>query len=808
MTYRGFNIRKTLVGGTAFPGDGPNDQWSKNQVYVASALGGDGFGFSGVQTTTLSDVNNPATAHVGGVILNNSSTQFFRFDVPKGPVDVRLAIGNGNNNTRLRYGPGNVSGTDFTDVLGVTSGSGLNVTDANGNVWPTPASWDTNNVPLRVNNIVGYLELDKAAAGFSKTQYVSYQLVQTNLADIIFADEGGMAGAPGLFESQVPGKRIALLTQTIGGSPATSITAYESDGVTPSLYLQVVFVNGQYWLAHTSTRMPNLSGTYNFKLIQADLTGEGVYLNAPYSQTLAWTVTAAPTKPWQDGTRASKLSTGAFLLKKKITDFVSQTYNGALQKGEWLGYTGGAFTSTTIVATNAQLITAIAAVVAAAASASNAIYEIQIDNTGASDWTTTNGFSGKVNIKPENGNILYIHPKPGATIPLIKGTWATQLIRGVHISGLTFCCDGSVSGAGQSISWFGNSVTDPLSIILVEQCNFGALFDPANAALYGPTNIPQAMLKGAIGSATNVSVCEQVIIRNCNLWGIDTSFTVFGAKLVHVSHIDIAVGVSDCLITGAGDVKFAGLFVTNQDQYEWYDDVNYRAVVNNTAISGAHADFNQQRPEPHNGAGGVYAPGTTYRCIENCNVAYNFTTSQERNVLINSDSNECTINHAMLNNAIAAQGLRGFDIGCGIGSISYAEFNSLGVAAVFSSVDGQSIFTSNPAGTRSQISVRTYKNISVGSGGQGDLNYSKLFSGSPAPATYMNGPFIQSATASLYWAAQNLADDPGAGVTSSQFKATMFNLLKSATGVDAGIMTPDGGGSDQPHKQMPILFGG
>lgn len=798
MTYKGYSIRASLAGGTGFPGDGAGDTWCGTAAYVSSAGGGAGYGWDSAGPS-LSNTNSPSDARIAGSVTINGSSPTFRFDVPKGPVDVRLGLGNGSNNVRLRYGPGSTSGTDYSDINGTTS-SGVNVTDATGAVFTNPAAWEAGNTPLRVSNIVGYLQLEKNPSGFSKPQYVSYQLASTALADCTFTDEAGVAGAPTLFESQVAGKYIGQIIQSIGGSPATSLGVFESDGVTPSLYLSIQVINGQYWLVQTATRMPNLSGTYSFKLIQTDITGQAVYTNSPYVQSLSWTVVPAPTKPYNDGTFFSKISTGAFLLRKKVVDVFNQPYNPTTMMGEWLGYQGGLINNATTVKTTAAFNTAINGYITLAATAHNTTYCIEIDSDGTSDWATHEvGATQAWDFFPENGNVCLIRYKAGGNRPLLVGGWACSVLRGVHVVGLTAGMDHSATTAAggaavaNSFIQFNNGTNARLTILRVEQCLLGLMFNPAYAGST-PDTIDATKLCGAVGCVSNGTFGEQLIIKDCAIWG-SAGFTTFGFRMVRISNVDGALFSDD--FVGSEIIPLEALSHGMPDliSYEWIDRCHLRNVVNSNP-NGVHADYNQQRILFN----GTKDPGNmTNRLWENSTCSLNFSwtgsPSIQRNVFIVSDT--LNLSACFLNNILANDAQRGIDTGCGTG-ISYCEYNTLGIPSIMptnATTTGQTIESSNGG------VVKHRKNVFAGASGEGNVGYSVLTAGGVDPNTIMTGPFIHDPGLTSRWMAQNLQEDI-ATYSLAQYLAFMQSTYSSPS-FDAGFQA---NGLQIGAGRLPLLF--
>lgn len=791
--FRGYTFRRTLAGRN-FPGDPPNCTWADvNQVYSPSATGGSGVGYAFNPGGLTQDFLSPVNGYYGGDYENNGGGNYWRVDVPKGPVDVRLLLG-GNNTIRFRYGPGSTPGTDYSDISGSTyNGDNVHATDANGVVFSNANTWLAGNTPLRINNIAGYLQVEKSPTqSFNSIGFLSYSLVHTALVDCTFTDETGTAGAPTLYQNQVPGKLIGTIQQSIGGAPATTLAVTESDGVTPSLYLSIQYINGVPWLVQKNVQMPALGGTYNFKIIQTDVSGQNIYTNSPYVQSCAWTVVAVPTKPFNDGSFDAKISAGAFVLRKKIRDVFNQTYNPTTRLGEWLGYVSGAFDYSATVYNITQLRNQLSSYATTASGVSNKQFLIEIDTDGTSDWTThAMSFSSGLSFYPENGNILLVRYKATGAKPVLYGGWSFSYVRGIHIDGIVFGTGiaplaDPVSGSlvYNAVHWgyFADNVNHH-PIIRVTNCDIGLYFNPSYTGGRTADTIDPTQFLYGIGCQSNGNCMEQLIIKNCRFWGLHDGIEPFGCRMLRVTNCDFAMQDDDCIATECIRNEDAAYF-PNFEQYEWFDNVHMRSVVP-TSDGGVHADFQQTRSL----ANGTHpSNGMIYRLWENSSCNINFTDpSMERNVQIISDS--APVTGCWLNNIFASYALRGVDGGQGPGK-SYAEYNSLPPCHMIGAgmtIQAQVIYE----GYGSQLVIR---NNIMGGGPytdgysyQGNVGYSPNNTSGVSPNTVMVGPFAADPNNASRWGSRVITDAVTYDV--GTYFHDMQTAFVSNTGADAGFQT-------------------
>lgn len=783
---KGFAFRNTL----GFVSDNAPNVFAGPAVLYSGGLG---YGWNATGFQFGGDFNAALDHRIAGTMFSNAGGGSFKFDCPNGPIDVDLGLGSNSTQIvagRITVGNGAVAGTDIFDITSGSSITNANSCDASGAILANTA-WPASKTSLRVNCTRGFITLSKIPSAALNARFIGFSVPAVPMVDMTFKDESGFVQTPPtLYESQVSGKWVAQLIQAVGSPSNTTVTVTEADGVTPSLYLAVQIIAGVPWLVQTATRMPNLSGSYSFKIIQTD--NSGSYTNSPYSQSCNWTVVAAPTKPYNDGSFLSKVSTGAFLARKKIVDIFNQPYDGVAQVGEWMGYQGGVISSTTTVLTTSAFITAMDTYTSMAASLSNTVFCVEIDSDITSDWATHEISPGGAlggaawDFMPENGNVCLIRYKAAGNKPLLVGGWFTVILRGVHVTGLTWGMDnsattlnGGTAKTNQAIHFnaFGSSRHN---LLRIENCLSGLLFNPAYAGINRNT-VDTTKLAGAFGAISNTSVGEQFIMKNCILWGTNGAFNLFGFRMVHLSNIDISLITDDCIAMEMIPASAAPYF-PDLNQYEWFDGVHLRYIANAPNPTDVHADFLQQRIL----VGGTKDPSSvTYRLMENCTCIYDYTeTTIDRNVCIVSDG--LNLAACYLNNIFCHCAQRGIDTGCGTG-VSYIEYNTLGIPALLPPTTtsfNQSIFASF-AGSNPPAELKIRKNIYPASGGEGNVSYSINYPPTIDPNTIMNGPFIQDPNnaARMLIASINEATP---SFTLAQHLASLQGIYTPKLGVDAG----------------------
>lgn len=795
MAYTGFNFRSTLGGGTSFPGDAGTDVWAglTNSSYLAVGSGGTGYGWTGTAPSggNSANLNSPADARLGGVSSLSSSNNF-RVDVPNGTYDVRIGVIR-NSGTAARTGlklTVGAGGVTNTDIFQIDSGSAnvdnANALDASNNVF-AKASWAASNVVKRVVVTQGFFLLGLgSAANPGGISHFAYQEVVVPLADGVLTDKSHITGhTPSLMESQPSGKILGYLDFSVGSSTDIDYTITQADGVTPDPYLTLTQAGSSWVIKYNGTRHPGTGPTRTFYVVQTDKT-PGKHANSPYQQTFTLNVLAAPTKPYNDGSRLARYSTDIFLRRLKVTSAFIVPYLTAGGFGEWPGYSGQAFTQSITVYNWTQFMSAMGTLKAQAGA--NKWFSIDLDIDGTSDWLTSTmaGSSGNPNgdwdFKPELGGGLIIRNRPGGTAPIIRGCIYPRCMRGVHIDGLILPTDGSISVTYCIRFDNGVSAGGAISLVKITNCKFGCMFDPANSAIDRTTLVASKCPAAIFLNGT----AEQVIIGNNFFWGTGDCIMT-RARLIHTYGNDFAYGLGD---------NYAGTVPTNGDatyhpdtnQYEWHHDNISRAVGNvNNAI---HSDFYQQRTS-------ITPSFTSYKWFED-NFVHKGWTAAAFSAQLTQNSDTATIASGWGCNIFSTVGPRGIDI-CAVGAqTGYSEYNSFGLPAEMipnnTQYAQQGVLNGGTAGTSAPMSR---KNILTGNATanvsfEDDVVYNGKSPGTD-PNTVMPGPFILDPS----WTAagggidryiSNISDDPKT-VTQAQFRAAMIAAFSGKAGVDAGYIT-------------------
>lgn len=794
MTYYGVNFRQTLAGGTSFPGDGANDVWcgQTNSSFPTVVLA-NGFtaGWTGTAPSGGNSANfgSPADARIGGASTITSSNTY-KINAPNGTYDVRIGISlNTGTLTRtsvkLKVGAGTVNGTDQFQIDSVTAQvNNTNVLDASGNVW-TRANWPANNVPLRVVVTQGFFTLSLGNTNPGALTHFSFQEVVTPLVDGVITDESHTPGnTPVLMEAQPPGKLLGYVDFSVGSPADIDYSVTLADGVTPDPYLDLNINGSVISLSYkTSVRHPGTGPTRTIYVVQTDKV-PGKHANAPYVQAFVLNVVAAPTKAWNDGTRLSKLSTGAFNLRKKVMDAFTVPYLTAGGFGEWPGYTGQSFTNSAVCKTWAAVASAMATFKAAAGA--NKWFLIELDTDGTSDWDTGGGIvqngnsAGEWDFKPELGGGLLFRTKPGSTV-LIRGTIYPKCPRGVHIDSLTMFTDGSVSVPYCIRYDSGVTAAGAIALIKITNNKFGCMFDPANSAVTRATltasKCPAAI---SLNGAT-----EQAIITDNVFWGVGDAIMT-RARLIHTARNDVAYQLGD---TYAGTVPTNGdaTYHPDHDQYEWHHDNSGRALGN--INSGTHSDFYQQRTST--------TPNfTSYKWFEE-NFIDKGWTAMSFTAQLTQNSDTAQVSSGWAFNIFSTVGTRGVDIAAVGAQRGYVEYNSFGIQNEFRATSTdyaqQGVINGGTAG----VSIPIARNNIMAAGAPANVyqENSVYYNGSlPGidPNTVMPGPFILDPT----WTAagggidrwmNQIATDPKT-TTTAQFRAAMKATMSGKAGIAAGYI--------------------
>lgn len=790
MTYTGFNFRNTL----AYVTDGPSDVWAgmTSSSYLAVVSGGTGYGWvASAPTGNAANINATNDPRIAGVATLSSANNY-RIDVPNGTYDVRVGVMRNTGTParsgfKLTVGSGGVLNTDYFQIDSVTASvDNANALDASNNMWPK-ANWAANNVVKRVVVTQGYFLLGLgSAANPGAVSHFAYQEVATPLVDGVLTDESHTVGnTPTLMEAQPPGKLLGYLDFSVGSVSDITYTLTQADGVTPDPYLDLINTGGVLTLAYKAgVRHPGTGPTRTFYIVQTDKT-PGKHTNSPYQQAFTLNVTAAPTKPWNDGSRLSKISTGAFLLRKKVMEAFTVPYGTAGGFGEWPGYQGQAFTQSITVYNWTQFMSAMGTLKAQAGA--NKWFSIDLDVDGTSDWDTATmaGSSGNVNgdwvFKPELGGGLLIRNRPGGTPPNIRGSFYFRCARGVHWDGIKQCTDGTVSVVYCIRTDNGVSGNGDISLVKITNCNFGFMFDPANSGA-DRTTLVAAKCPAAIflnGAA------EQVIIGNNVFWGVGDAIMT-RARLIHTYGNDVSYQLGD---TYAGTVPTNGdaTYHPDHDQYEWHHDNIGRALGN--INNGVHSDFYQQRTS-------TTPIFTSYKWFEENIIDKGWTASLFTAQLTqNSDTAEVSSGWAF--NIFSTVGPRGIDIAAIGTQRGYVEYNTFGIQNEFRATSTdyaqQGVLNGGTAG--SSIPIVRNNIMSAGAPANVYQENSVYYNGvSPGidPNTVMPGPFILDPS---YTAAgggidrwmNQITTDPKT-TSAASFRAQMIATQSGKVGIDAGYI--------------------
>lgn len=492
-----------------------------------------------------------------------------------------------------------------------------------------------------------------------------------------------------LYEKSPKDKIIGMLRVGVGPQ---NFTVTESDGTTPSAYITTrLLPTGQTALCYTATPMPGLGGSYSFKVIQTDPTS--FYTASPHATSFTLPVVAAPTKPTDDSILA-KISTPAFLLRKKVVDFI--------QANKWPGYQGQAFANVVIVNSLASLFSTMQAFHTQANTNRGAWYNIRLTSNGSGNYTTGySGLANGVNFWPELGGGCLVNYNPGFA-PLVSGNINTNSQRGVEWDGIIM-----PSSNTNSLSVFrvntaaGAGANVYLNVVNIKNCKLGYLFNANNsesnfltdyaATTAGPPHQSQIVNGGTNG--------QQLWVSNTQFWGGADSMLCGSTWLLEIDHCDVRFLADDFIRTShlmppgfGGDANLMPSFANGSfDNYVWIHDNTLRHIPNfpqawpysGISFNYPHGDHNQQQTNNF--------PPTSpiqWRVVENevdTSVITATQMNQEgtrtsyfgRQFVIQSGSD--TQYNVYINNISAAAAPRGIEFGNGL---NYAEYNTL-MAPIF-----------------------------------------------------------------------------------------------------------------------------
>lgn len=569
------------------------------------------------------------------------------------------------------------------------------------------------------------------------------------------------AGRIYLYEKSPPGKLIGKIICSTGPQ---NFTIYEADGTTPNQYIRIRNILNDVWLEYSNTYFPGTSDSYTFKIAQTD--SSGIYSGSPHVTTITLPVILAPDKP-TDGSILAKISTPAYLLRKKVVDFINAN--------KWPGYRNQTFANTATVYSLTDLFNTMSTFSNQALAANNGgWYKIMIGTNGLEDWNTAYSNGPYINFLPEKGGGCLVQYAPG-TAPYIYGSIYTSNMRGVHWDGIQFLQTFRM----QDINT-GPPFNKTISVLHFTNCGFGWYANPAN----DPANYETDWNNNRFNVALYISgdMHQQLTVSNSVFKGCSDCFLSPNVWLFEVDHCDVQLCNDDFIRSGQLSPTSPGVqFLPNTanvqadgrcDNYLWiHDNVirNCQDFPETWINSGQeayfpHADHNQQQTQTFPNC------PIQYRVMENeletmqTHKAFQLRNQSNghvgwigRQFVIQSDIGPQY--NVYINNVIGVTDLRGLETGCGV---NYCEYNTfLGAASMPPSSANTKITSISTYVARtnpmrgSHCIAKLRKNISpVANGVYRDLNYPVIylednvkagFEGTKGtgfdPSLYMSGNF-------------------------------------------------------------------
>ncbi len=646
--WKNYSFRSTTGGNATWSGGtitDPQDSTNETNVvlptttYPTAGLDGNNYGRTGGSAPTGTNVtptnagNDPLLGGYHAVGANNH----YQFDCAPGAYDVRIAFGNVSTRTVAFLFEGSVADV-LTDTAVISegfrfwtsggtptltrtivsktdksvwvcttagtsstvepSGAGPTFTDGTA-VWTrkprvalawidvTPSSAskvaDHNNTATGVtaSSWSGLAALSITITGnafclmrpqvTSYPRQFSYRTQPFTLAGLTVTDELEVnAGTtPTVYANEPSGVPILKLVTTNGTNEAAAFTL---TGALASYYT-VTKIGASSWITTNGTRIPDsLAGSRTLIVRQtdADATAPG-YLET----TLTCTVVSSQARPT---TGIEGRYTTKTWLDRRTTKLVSDAC--------WPGYVSGSFVSDVAVASEAALVTAIAAITPNG----TGWYRVRLQN----GTYQTNGVSFSSANKDFGTGGLLIEPDTGHN-PMLEGEWNNLHIDGVHFKGLTFApLDGYTS-----IRNTGSRTTAPFLKMKVSNCLIGSLYAR-------PTSTPTQW-----GKFLEQYFAEEIILENNWFYGLEQIAISCGRLLRAVNNRYNLVGMDFHAIAPAYYYDTPrGVFT---DDHTYTDISDNLAFANPDAYDGIadgdepHADWFQHRRFMGTAYG--YAPG-------------------------------------------------------------------------------------------------------------------------------------------------------------------------------------------------------